>query len=311
MENEKYIDNLASEFGAFVGNPAQGIAKMLARVGAKVGLGNLASYLTKSLGGGEKTQTGVKIGTQLLSSLFGGRRDLTKIATKGYDTVQELAKGKSANAIKLLHGAEKVSDKLKHGIETSERTFLLPKVKEIIDKIKKYKIPGSMSVSDAVKIEQNLNKYLRDVDTPKEAKHYLEELKNYVKAGPLANFSKRNPTFGKTLNDARDLYRGLNQSSKITTYLKKHINVKKISDPLVKTILLGGALYKIGAPLTAAGVGTAFGVRELSKFIDLLKNSSQARKYYAQILSGAVKEQANVVNRNAQNLDKIATSKGY
>ena len=93
--------------------------------------------------------------------------------------------------------------------------------------------------------------------------------------------------------------------------MKKHINVKKISDPLVKTILLGGALYKIGAPLTAAGVGTAFGVRELSKFIDLLKNSSQARKYYAQILSGAVKEQANVVNRNAQNLDKIATSKGY
>ena len=304
-KGEEKADDLVSDFATFL-NPIAGEAKVVPAL-VKTALGNTASFLAEKAGAGPLGQGLAKIGTVLLSSFSGGRKQLTKIKDAAGERINNLAGNVKEGATELTKDINDIKRDLVRGFTSEGKSF----VKDRIGGLNKLIHRGQASVKELWDEKVNLNNIYSDPSTPPSAKKYIGRLVTSVNK-VIDNYGAKNPEFGKAVHQVNDIHKGLNQASNIAQTIQKSVKDEKIVNPLVKSLLMGAAFKAPGVlPAAAAAVGAGFGIQKFVRFTQLLKNSSEAKKYYGHLVKAAAKENSTLVQRYAHKLDKIATKEGY
>lgn len=297
---EQFVQDLASDFATFA-LPVKG--KLPIKSAAiKSLLGNAASFLTKSLGGGSLGSTGAKVGTVLAYNLAGGRKALDSVMKQSYEQAENLAGAAKENAKDLSNSINTLTKNLKTGIKTPGKAFVLDHVKGIDKAIK----GGKIAVKDAWNLKREVNELIRDKETPQTAQKFLGKIRESLNK-VLSTYGKTNTQFGDAFHKAEDIYRGLNQASDISKNIQKAVGSDFVKNPNVKALLYGAIFKSPGLlPAATAGLGAGLGIQSAIKGIELLKNSSEARKYYKNILLAAAREDASLIQKNVKKLDNLA-----
>lgn len=304
-ETEKFADDLASDFATFA-IPVKGKIP-LKSAALKSLFGNVASFLTKSIGLGTAAQGAAKIGTVLAYNLAGGRKALQNTMKESYKSAEDLAGNAKEGARELSKDINTITKDITKGIKTPGKTFVADHLRGLTDSISN----GKIKVKDAWDIKKEVNELLRDAETPQTSKKYLGRLADSLNK-VLGSYGKTNTKFGEAFHKAEDIYRGLNQASDINKNIQKVVSKESIKNPVVKGLLMGTAFKSPGTlPLAAAGLGTAVFVKNIVRATELLKNSPEARKYYTNIIKAAARENSSLIERNAKKLDKLAIEEGY
>jgi len=299
-EGEKFYDEVIGDLASFM-IPVKGKIPFKGALVRAIG-GNTAALLAKEAGGGEGWQAGAKLGFNLLAGLPGGRKVLTSKMEDSYKTAEALGKGARQSAKELAEESSKLIKFTNTGIETPVKKFLRGPLGEIQDNI----VKGNISIDNAWQIKRDVNSLIGDIATPKAAKPYLKKITNNLN-NVLKDYGKKNPEFYKSFSEAEDIYKGLNQASSVNRFLQKNVNIEDtLKNPLIKGLFLGGVFMKGGIPAEIATIGTAYGAREGVKAFELLKNSKQARTFYANTVKASLSGNAAAAARNLAKLDSVA-----
>lgn len=301
---ERIADELVSDFAAFA-LPIKGKIPFKSAA-AKSILGNAAGFLGEKIGG--PIGKGLaKIGTVLGISFAGGRKALTKAMQESYQTAENLAGTAKESAKELAKDIKAITQDVNTGVKTPGKTFTADSIRGISSAIKNDKI----DVKNAWKLKREVNELLGDKETPTTARRYLGKLGESL-SKVINSYGQTNKEFGAAYKKAEDIYKGLNSATDIARTIQESVNKETLTNNLIKSILYGAALKSPGVlPTLAAGTGLITGIQKFTRFTELLKNSTEARKYYSNILKAASKENAAAINRNAIKLDKLATKEGY
>lgn len=302
-EGEALYDEVIGDLASFL-IPVKGKIPFKGAIAKAIG-GNAASWLTKQVGGGEGAQAGAKIGFNLLSGLPGGRKTLTDRMNENYKNADSVSKGASHSAKQLNEDVRKISKYVYSGHETDAKKFL----KKPVESIENYIRGEKIGVHDAWTLKRDINSVLGDYSTPREARPFLKNMSASLN-NVLKDYGKSNPDFLKSYSEAEDIFKGLHQTSVVSDFLRKNLNLETaLKNPVAKTLFLGGigGLHYLGTlPQVVLGVGAIVGAREGSKAIDLIKNSSNARKYYADTIKASLAGNVRAASRSLSNLDKEA-----
>jgi len=302
-ESEKFYDEVVGDLASFM-IPIKGKIPFKGAILRAVG-GNTASWLTKEVGGGEGWQAGAKLGFNLLAGLPGGRSKLSTKMEESYKTAEALGKGAKHTAKSLQEETNKIMKFADSGIETPVKKFLKGPISNIQDHIAK----GNISVDNAWQLKRDVNSLIGDMATPRAAKPYLKKLTNNLN-DVLKDYGKKNPEFYKNFSEAEDIYKGLNQASSVNRFLQKNVNIEDtLKNPLVKGLFLGGVFMHGGVPGEIAAIGSAYTAREGVKALEFLKNSKQARTFYANTVKASLAGNTATASRNLSKLDKLAEEK--
>jgi len=266
-----------------------------------VGTGNIAKWLTKKIGGGEVAQTGAKLGTMILTSAVnpgGLQRYMKNLYASSRDIAPDNVFVKS-NILKPT--VEKLGKIKQYGLTTPTKTLLNETYKELSEKVKKQ----SISIKDLVESKYDLNELVSQRGITETAKHHYNELKKDI-LDVLKKESIKNPSLEKIVTPlfkADEIYKAINQSSKLKSFLNKHISLEKLYSPAT-AVLLG--LHPKGS---MGGIGAGLGIRESVNFIEPILRSGEVRKYYLGALTAATKNNAAAAINNVKRLDKELAKK--
>lgn len=267
-------------------------------------LGEVGAQGVKELGGGPLAQEAGRIGTSALTSMFGGRKMITNQKDAAYSKARTDIQGKRLPkniSKKLKQKNTHFLDKLNKTVTDEEKFFRTTSGK--IDNIVSQAKPPIDELWDAkININNKLSQF-----SPKSPEFRLgSQLVSNINEALQKYGSKVNKDFIINFNMGEELHKGLNAASNITKFLNKNVNIERIvKKPLTKLLLfsLPHILPHKATLGIGAGIGSAFGARELSKFSDLWRKSPIARETYNNLLKGALEQNANVVIRNAHKLD--------
>lgn len=292
---EQIADDIVSDMvPLLVPIPGIGTTKPLKALGI-AGSSNIASYLTKQLGGSEKTQTGVKLGTALLSSLGMGP-SIKKKADEFYQIARE------AIAPNERIPAQKISD-LTTKITREYTTKGLSKaagkadLDRVVDEIHGFMHDGNIGLADLWEIKKDIRDVGEKIGFHTKAGAQLTQLNNEI---DKVLKSSPNKTFSYALKSADELYAGAKRAEHINNFIREKVGNK---------ILTGGALYGlIFHPtnlLKAAGLGVAAtsAMRGYDAFKNILYHPA-IRNEYGALLAAAAKENAPLTIKHARKLDK-------
>jgi hypothetical protein len=150
-----------------------------------------------------------------------------------------------------------------------------------------------------------LNELVSQRGITETAKHHYNELKKDI-LDVLKKESIKNPSLEKIVTPlfkADEIYKAINQSSKLKSFLNKHISLEKLYSPAT-AVLLG--LHPKGS---MGGIGAGLGIRESVNFIEPILRSGEVRKYYLGALTAATKNNAAAAINNVKRLDKELAKK--
>lgn len=254
---------------------------------------NTAGYLGEQVAG-EQGKAAGKIGTYLLSGLYGGRKVLGDIKTNSYKVAEDAIKDNPKyNAVPLRNEVSRIDKWAKSGLGTPEKKM----VGEHIDKLKSFYTnkngrPTKISVKQLWESKKDINNLIYDHTTPPHAKYQLGEL-NKILNSKLQEYGKGNPEFLGAFSKAEDIHRGLTGATKITQFLKDTFDTDKL---LTNGLAKGLFANAFGLKKTLIGGAAGIPAKEIAKSIELITRSAEARKYYKQVLhAAAIKNKVGVI----------------
>ena len=282
---------------------------------AAAGLGNMASWLTE----GMPAQPYVKMGTMLavsMSNPFKLKQYMKDVYKKAEDAI---APGALVRADKMDPIIESLEKQIKVGDpETPSKIFMKKRLDAIKEKIKEGYVPeygtsaaatgttagkGFVTVEDAWKFKKDMNEFVMDKATPKQAVGDVKRLGHHWKQ-VLGEYGKENPTFYKHFLEADDIFAGIHEASYINKFLQDSINRKSVT-LATGGLLLGGAMGAPHAGYGAAAIAGGMAVRGAVQGFEALKNSPAIRKYYAKVMAQAAKRSAPGVINAVGTLDRV------
>jgi hypothetical protein len=312
---EKFSDEFFSDLTSLA-TPIPKLGRMpFRRALAVAGLGNLANWTAKDLGASEGTQTGVKIGT-MLATTMAGRGRLNETKRNLYKQADSLVKESDMVSNKLAPVYSKWLSVLDKGdIEAPSKEF----IKDRLKAIQRNSMGGKVKMSNVLELKRNWNEIKYAKGLPNAAKPAFEDMMGAIH-DMVDEYGKRNPAFIKVWRPAEDIHKGLSQASRVNKFLQRHITEARIG--LATTGLLLGHEFGLGHMGTSAkALGVAVGAKYAVKGIEALKNSPEIRKYYARVMTDAAKKDAVSMNRNILKLnnavekyqapDEIAPTSGF
>ncbi len=269
------------------------------------GASNIASYLTKNIGGSEKAQTGVKLGTMLLTSLGMGP-SLKNKAEQLYKTAEEsIIPGERIPANSL----QKTLNKITKDYTTKGLTKSAGKadVERIVDEVKSFIHDDKIGLHDLWVVKKDMNDAISKVGFHtkggRELKILEEEMKSVLKNSP-------NKAFSSALSAADEIYGGAQRAKDINEYIKGIVNNKVFGGTALFAILHNpGATLPNAARVAGLGAATLGGMHAKEILSNILK-SPAIRNEYAAMMNAAAKENSKLVIRHAKKLNKAIEKQG-
>jgi hypothetical protein len=294
---------------ANIANTVRKIPRAL-KVGAAATLGGEAA---KGLGAGELGQEITKAGILFASGIPGIAETLEKKANDAYKFVFDVPESAHIRTPNLQSAVDKINKYANSGHRTEDKELVgkfANSVENVIgkgDKLRgknKVLIKKGPPVREIAQLEKDANQLIRDPKTPKQARPMLIDLKKDITSS-LEDYGKKHPEWNRHYKDAKDIWRGLNDRSEVTQFLKKNFDLRDLlENKFAKAVLFGAtalAPAKIGIPL-AVGAGAA----NVLDGIELLAKSKNARSAYLDAIAAAVSNNRNAFIQSAKKLDKIA-----
>ena len=314
---EELAQNVAQDVGGFIpwvlAGPIRGVSSTLSKVGKYLPsalLGNAAQQGTKELGGGPLLQAGARLAGGSMPNFLGNTKQLRKLKDTSYKSAEGISsKGHYEEVGDLQKNIHKMFHKISKA-DVPEKDFIQDRIRAI-DRVITNKHARVQEMWD---LKKSLNKYIHSGKHP-DAQPYLKQLVGEINQNVMQKFGKRNFEFGKHFNVAEDIHRGFNDVSTITKFLNQHVNLaSSLKNPVVKSLLLGGVGLGFGAPAAAAtAVGGATGAvaaREIARFTDLIRKSSQARQLWQRSLKQALHNNTAGFAQTVSKLDDLAEKEG-
>lgn len=319
-KGDEFIQDVAS-----MAIPGSGQYSLMRNIGIPIAA-TLAKEGIKWMEGSEGVQQGAKIGTMIALDLITHRRNAP--GAKGL-----LGGGAKQHASSLFEEAEKLVPEaavfdaadLKKSLDLTEKILskggsrpsaekALKKISEIRNEIK----GNQANVKDILAYRPAINEIIDDLGgfqltkSQKNVKNRTVENLQKVKE-KIIDFTDKygksqNPEFLKLNRSANEAYAVYHKSNHISNFIEKHVS-KHIKNPIVKGLLGGAAqtgistLSPLGVIGSAAGSGAAAGIYQSGKILQRVMSSPTLRKYYGNILSGALKGNASQAIKNAKALE--------
>ena len=264
-----------------------------------------AGWLSKQLGASEGQEAGVRMGTLVLSQLFGGRAKVQSAASEGYEEARNLAKdAERVNAKGFQKDIHGWLNRTKEGSQTSGKEWVKNEANLLHEKLK----DGKMGVNDAIQFTQDIRKKLRDGEVPREVRHYAYDMIDKLKGHVIDPYSKLNPKFGKTFSEANEAWAALNKENAFSNFVRENLYDKPFASKIVSGLLHGagaGAAHLVSGAAIPVGLGT-FGAHQSYRFLDLLKRSAIARDVYGKLVKASLAGNVAAASKLATNLDQVA-----
>ena len=298
-KGEEIADDLAGDIATFL-LPIKGKIPFK-RALMTAGFGNLAKYAAKEIDLPEVAQEGLKLGTMLTVN-FAGPKKLSKLAKELYtDARKNLPEGANVSAKPLRKSLDRLSTLVKEGDLPSNWTKKLTSVKKGI-------VNNKIPVEKVWNLSKDLNELHFDFKSKSAFKRAYPEVKEGIN-NTFKLYGRENPAFYTNLNEANSLHGALKNSKKVAEALEKNISYGKLGGGLGLATI--GVLFGWYSPTTyLKGVATAGGVKAASimastmyQTLNVLKNSSTARKYYLKTIQEAVKFNKKAASHYARKLD--------
>lgn len=317
-EFEKTVDDTAKTFAsmALPGSWGYSFARNLGIP--------LAATLTKEgvkKYGGDTAGTYAELGVMLGLDLLGGR--ISSGGAKGYasnlfkqrdKTIPEGANLTTENLQKSIFSLKK---ELLKGGEATSTDAALQKLDQLTKKIEDGKLP----IDELTKFQERINEKILEqggfkLETPPKVRERSVQNLNKVKKlviESLAEYGeKQNPEFLDLHQKANKAFSVYEQSNVLSNFIEKKFG-NKIKNPLVKTLFGIGGAGSIGAgALTSpalAATGGAIGAGGTAlyqgmKIFYRVAKSPELRKYYIDVVKGALAGNALKTKKSLDELDK-------
>lgn len=259
--------------------------------------GNLAKFGAKKIGFGEKTQAGIELGTMIGLSMLGEPAVETKMREL-YDKAETILpeSGEMVSIKKITPELEKISKKLSWGSKKTVESK--NKIKNLISDIDEKNINGQMNIKDVLAFKRDANTILREHPDLEGLNKYVPSITKSMKE-VIEEYGKTHPEFKVPFDAAENIFMGLHKASPVNRFLQKHASPEKMGY-ITAAMLMGG--QPIGKTVTHLGqAGLAKGV---VRAFEALKNSSEIRKYYGNVISAAAKGNAKALASHIEKLDK-------
>lgn len=281
-------------FGKLRQLPFKDLMKYVGKSLAPRAFGGVAAAKgAEALGAGPVVQTITKLGVMMAP--WGAKKELVAQGERAYSQGKPAASKYDIDVKSAVKKLESLKDE--HGTASAGK-FITDRIDNFVNLVKN----GKMNVKKLWDEKRNLNSWFKGA--PEDAKPLLKVV-NGIMRGPLEQAAKRYPKFGKYYEEAEDIAKGLGKAGKITNFLTgmrdKAINIVK--NPISKILL-----FKNPA-MAAKGLAGYTGINEiigLSKIGDLLKNSSNARYQYKQLLISSAKESVPATLHHLAKFDEAA-----
>lgn len=265
--------------------------------------GQAAKETAKRFKVGEEGQEAAKITGIIVSSLID-----PKSAVKHVNGLYDLARSnRPVNAVvkagNLRNASNALETSLKKGGTAPSKTKTLEKLKEIKGKIKN----NNIEVDELESFKRTLNElrsalyeeFKSDKIGRKSAKRNLDNVSKVIDDA-LTEYGKANPSWEKYYRPANEAFGAIEQSKKISNFIKKHANV---AAPTSGGALILESIFGGGLPVKTAAIG-GIGTVALkgAELMARIMKSKTLRNHYLNVLGAAAKEDATALSRNLQKL---------
>lgn len=288
-----------------IGNAGKIFAQEAGKDLAKVVGSETAGWMAQQLGASEETQTHVRMGTLLLSQLFGGRQKVQKAASNAYNEAEILAEGaERVNATGFAQDVDKMLNKVvNRGTSTEAKSWLQPHLETLKAKVS----GGSMAVNDAVEFVQNLRGHLRDGNVPYRAQPQVHQMIDLLKKNVIDPYGKVNKKFGEVFGVAEQAWSALYKGNMFSNFIQQHFSGKpwasKVAGALTHAGITGIAA-KAGQAIPALGITLT--AHQSYRFLKLIKDSSIARDVYGKLIKASLAGNVSAASKMMQQFDKVA-----
>ncbi len=306
-EYEQAADELIGDFVSFV-TPAVGPLKIGAKSAAAIsGVGNAAKQLAKSYDFGEGTQQGVKLGAMLATSLAGLPK-LNAYKDSLYEAAREnLPEGARVSAESLLPAIKKAEKAAIAGHIGAAEKEALEFLESVQDKVRYG--TKTIPLESVWELKKDLNEWAYKSSKVAETKA-AQQLLRPVKEGltkTLQSARKEYPKFVDNLFAADEIHSAVNTSGPVGQFIRDNVKFDTLKSPLTSALL--GASYVAGAPVIKAGLTAGIG-KNIYLAGEAALKSPQIRKYYAETIKAAARQNATALLKSTRLLDKALSEKG-
>ncbi len=307
-QTEANVDEFLTDLTSFLHPIGGPITKPRALLGiGSTALGHLAQLGAQKLDLSEPWQKGIKVGTMLLSSLW-GQKKLEDIAANYFNTAEELKPvGRSIRP----SGSEGILDKMRarasRKVETPTRDFFKDRLKELEGLTEPSGTEAftrglmdrnNIDAGDAFDWIRDMNELYSANKIPDQAKPLIEELKKSFSQG-INTLKESNTEFVTGFNEGRDIYRTLRTSSKVNEFVQDIAKKGMQLSPL--SLLFFNPIKSVGAFIGSLGTSV------LGNTLDRFLRSSAVKRAYFDIVSSAAQGKAGPTARALRTFDKAIT----
>lgn len=298
---EKFSDDFFSDLTSLA-IPLPGIGKLpFKRALAASGLGNLASWAAQDIGAPEEGQQALKLGTMLAVSMAGkGRLNQTKKDL--YKTAESAVKDNVLLENRLKPIADKWEKAISKGTqEAPSKAFINDRIKDIKDNFSSGN-EHIIDIKNALELKKDWNEIRYSKGIPSRAKPAFNDMMNALH-DIINEYGSKHKLFYEPWKRAENIHMGLTEASQLNSWLQKHITPTKVGGAAAG-LLLGSHLMHTGFGSSIGAIGGALALKHGIKAFEALKNSKEIRKYYANVIKSAAKNNAAAAIKNAQHLNK-------
>ena len=311
-EFEERLGEVQQDIASFM-IPGSGKYNFVRNIGIPI-TANLAKEGVKAVGG-DKMADAAKMGTMVILDLMnlkggGAKKYATNLFKESESLIPEGATLKSKNLEKGLSSLQK---SLESGGSAPSKEKALKKITEIQSKVQN----GQIEVKELIDFRKTINEIRSElggfeVQLPKAIKKKAIANLDFVKKEVINGLNEygklENPEFLKLNKAANESYAAYEASDKMGKFIKDVVK-DTVKSPVLKAILgIGGTYGAFAHAGTLAKSGGAilplYAGYESYKIIHQVMKSPTLRKFYGNILKGAISGNASQVSKNAKAMEK-------
>lgn len=280
--SEKLLERTGRVATSLIGG-GKGVASRAIRGGLSV----LGGQIAEALGGSKETQQLVETGALLSPTVLKGTQ---KFVSGLYGQADKLAKGGSVSAKNLASQVRQFIKELEQGGTANSKMPTLKKLKEILSKIKN----GKIDVKELTEFKKTINEAragsYTDPGLDKVGKKLAQRNLNRASKiidNSLGEYGKSNPEWNKVYGEANEAHGAIQNSKKVSRWISR---IFKQHPHASGAAIAGSIIGHIFNPKAAVGVLAGAGALKSGELISRIIKSKVLRKYYADAIKQAVKE---------------------
>lgn len=304
---EQAWDDIVGDTVALFSSPSSGaksIVKSGVRALARSGISNAAKWATEAMTDSPFLGSVAKIGTNLLTGVYGARGQLNAIKEKSYeDAFKNLPKNTKIN----VKGTDDTFKDLYKTIakgDNPEKDTMLERLNAFFNVVDKN---GKAPVKDLINLKQGWNRWLQDKNLSKDARRLIRKGVQEVN-NKIGEYGKTNTAFFTPYKVGEELTAGFNSQSLFQQVVKSHPKLEAaIKNPYVYSLLFHSGMKSLTAGKAAKYALPLLGLNEASKIIQLISKSPTALKHYGNMLKAAGRNNIPVLGKEMAAFDKSAS----